>query len=273
MSVDLTIAVPTFEGDPLLLRRVLREATGQARRPVVVVDMSRTSVVSEACADVGGIDYVALPGSRGVAESRNAALYRAETRHVLLLDSDAVPRPGWADAMARGFEQERVAIVGARVQPDWERRPSRLLRSATAADWLSMFDLGPVSQEVPRVMGTSYAVDTDRTGREPFDVSLGRAPGVALGHEEVRLALDVQRAGWRCWYAADAVVRHHIPAARVTWPTLLRRAFVAGQETRLEAEPLASLPRRMTLADHAFRAAMAPAFLLGRAVGPRRAAG
>jgi len=256
-----------------VLRRVLRAALTQAARPVVVVDMSRTSVVADACVEVGGIDYLALPASRGVAQSRNACLGRAETRHVLLLDSDAVPEPGWADAMARGFDEPRVAIVGARVLAEWERPPSRLLRTATAADWLSMFDLGPVSQEVPRVMGTSYALDTDRTGRAPFDESLGRAPGVALGHEEVRLALDVQRAGWRCWYAADAIVRHHLPASRVTWPTLLRRAYVAGQETRLEAESLAPLPRRMTAADHLFRAAVAPAFLLGRAVGPRRTTG
>jgi GT2 family glycosyltransferase len=266
---DITIALPTFEGDPVLLRRVLGAAVQQSHRPVIVADMSRSPVVADACAEVGGIDRVALPGSRGVAQSRNEILRRAHTRHVLLLDSDALPDAGWADAMARGFEHDRVAIVGARVLPDWERRPRPLLRSATASDWLSMFDLGEASRQVPRVMGTSYAVDRERVGDTPFDESLGRAPGVALGHEEVRLALDVQRSGWRCWYAAEAVVRHHIPADRVGWRKMLRRAYVAGQETRLEKERLAPLPRRMTPADHAFRAVMAPAFLLGRAIGPR----
>lgn len=237
---------------------------------MIVVDMSRTSVVADACADVGGIDHVVLPDSRGVSQSRNEAVRRAETRHVLFLDSDAVPDPGWAKAMAAGFGEEDVAIVGARVLPEWEQRPSLLLRSATASDWLSMFDLGPVAQTVPRVMGTSYAIDRERVSDPPFDEDLGRAPGVALGHEEVRLALDAQAAGWRCWYAADAVVRHDIPAARITWPGMLRRAYVAGQETRYESERLAPLPRDMRPADHLFRVLMASPFLLGRLRGPQR---
>lgn len=268
-SPEITIAMPTYEGDPSLLRRVLRAATSQSARDVVVVDMSASSVVAEACAEVGGIDYTALPTSRGVSQSRNECVRRAQTRHVLFLDSDATPEPGWGAAMAAGFREERVAIVGARVLPAWERPPSRLLRSATASDWLSMFDLGPHSREVPRVMGTSYAIDRELVGDQPFDETLGRSPGLAIGHEEVRLALTAQRNGWRCWYAPEAVVRHHLPAERATWRAMLSRAYVAGQETLLEAEQLAPLPRRMTLADHAFRAVVAPAFWLGRAVGPR----
>jgi GT2 family glycosyltransferase len=266
----VTIAIPTFEGDPALLRRIIGGATAQAQHPVLVIDMSQTSVVRDVCASLDGVDLVALPDSRGVAQSRNEAVRRSPTRHVLFLDSDAEPQPGWAAAMAAGFLEDRVAIVGARVLPAWERTPSRLLRSATAADWLSMFDLGATAREVPRVMGTSYAIDRERLGDAPFDESLGRAPGVALGHEEVRLALAAQAGGWRCWYAADAVVHHELPAGRATWPAMLRRAFVAGQETRYERERLEPLPRTMTAADHAFRALMAPAFLLGRAVGPRR---
>lgn len=266
---DVTIAIPTYESDPELLRRVLHAVIAQAEHPALVVDMSRSQCVEQVTAAVDRIDLVRLPGSRGVAQSRNEAVRRAATRYVLFLDSDAVPAPGWSAAMARGFDEDRVAIVGARVIAAWEREPSRLLRSATAADWLSMFDLGDTPMEVPRVMGTSYAIDRERLGDAPFDESLGRAPGVPLGHEEVRLALEAQAGGWRCWYAAGAVVRHHIPRSRATWPAMLRRAFVAGQETRLEVSRLEPLPRRMTLGDHAFRALMAPSFVLGRAIGPR----
>ena len=206
-----------------------------------------------------------MPESRGVGESRNACVRRSSTRYVLFLDSDALPEPGWARAMRAGFDEPEVAIVGARVVPEWERRPPTLFQTATASDWLSMFDLGPSSQRVPRVMGTSYALDRERLGDEPFDDELGRRPGVQMAHEEVELALEAARRGWSCWYAADAVVRHHIPAGRATWRWMWRRAHTAGRETHLHpAEGLAPLPRRMTLRDHAFRAAVAPSFLAGR---------
>lgn len=264
---DLTVAIPTFEGDPSLLRRVLGAARRQAPGDVLAVDMSRSSVVADACADVGGITHVPFVHSRGIAQSRNECLRLSPTRFVLLLDSDAVPDEGWAIAMRAAFAHDDVAVVGARVLPDWQREPPTLFSTATAADWLSMFDLGPRSTEVPRVMGTSYAVDLERVGRSPFDESLGRKPDDGMGHEEVRLALDVRRAGWRCWYAADAVVRHVIGPERATWRFMLRRAFAAGRELTLERERLDPLPRRLTARDHAFRAVVAPAVLAGRVRG------
>lgn len=269
-GADITVAIPTFEGDPALLRRVFRAAVEQSQVPVVVVDMSRTEVVAHAAAEVGGIDLVRLRTSRGVSHSRNECVRRAGTRYVLFLDSDAIPEPGWLEAMRAGFEQPRVAIVGARVLPAWPRRPPPLLDSVTARDWISMFDLGDAPQPVPRVMGTSYSLDRERVADPPFDEQLGRRPGVEVAHEEVQLAVDAARAGWRCWYAPGAVVHHHIGRERTTWRFMVRRAFTAGRETKLHpADGLEPLPRpAFTWRDHAFRALVAPAYLAGRVRGP-----
>jgi GT2 family glycosyltransferase len=88
---------------------------------------------------------------------------------------------------------------------------------------------------------------------------------VQVAHEEVDLALRATREGWSCWYAADAVVHHHIPAARATWKWMLRRAHTAGRESHLHPDDgLDPLPRHRTLLDHAFRAAVAPSFFAGR---------
>jgi mycofactocin glycosyltransferase len=270
VSVDITVAIPTFEGDPALLRRVFGAAARQSPRPILVVDMSRSDVVADAAAAVGGIEVVRLRESRGVSQSRNECVRRAGTRYVLFLDSDAVPEPGWLEAMRAGFAQQRVAIVGARVLPAWPRRPPLLLDSVTARDWISMFDLGEESLPVPRVMGTSYALDRHRVGDAPFDEALGHRPGGKVGHEEVQVAIDAARAGWRCWYAAGAVVRHHIGRERTTWRFMQRRAFKAGREMALwPDEGIEPLPRPpFTWRDHAFRALVAPAFLAGRLRGP-----
>lgn len=270
MPADITVAIPTFEGDPALLRRVMAAAAEQTQLPVLVVDMSRTDVVADAAAAVGGVEVVRFAESRGVSHSRNELVRRATTRYVLFLDSDAVPEAGWLDAMRAGFEQPGVAIVGARILPAWPRRPPRLIDSVTARDWISMFDLGDIARPVPRVMGTSYALDRERVGDSPFDEALGRRPGVEVAHEEVQLAIDAARANWRCWYAPDAVVHHHIGRERTTWRFMVRRAFTAGRETALwPDEGIEPLPRPpFTWRDHAFRALMAPAFLAGRVKGP-----
>jgi GT2 family glycosyltransferase len=266
VSGDIRVAIPTFEGDPALLHRVFAAALQQASQPVLVVDMSRTDVVADAAAQAGGVEVVRLPDSRGVSQSRNECVRRAGTRYVLFLDSDAVPEPGWLEAMRAGFEQPGVAIVGARVLPAWPRRPPPLIDSVTARDWISMFDLGDEPKPVPRVMGTSYALDRERLGEAPFDERLGRRPGVDVAHEEVQLALDAARAGWRCWYAPQAVVHHHIGRDRTTWRFMMRRAFTAGREIALwPDEGIEPLPRPpLTWRDHAFRALVAPAFLAGR---------
>jgi glucosyl-dolichyl phosphate glucuronosyltransferase len=270
VSADITVAIPTFEGDPALLRRVFSAAAQQTQHPVLVVDMSRTDVVADAADAVGGIELVRLRESRGVSQSRNECMRRAGTRYVLFLDSDAVPEPGWLEAMRGGFEQPQVAIVGARILPAWPRRPPLLIDSLTARDWISMFDLGDEPQPVPRVMGTSYALDRERVGEAPFDEALGHRPESEMGHEEVQLALDAARAGWGCWYAAGAVVHHHIGRDRTTWRFMLRRAFTAGREIALHpSDGLQPLPRPpLRWRDHVFRALVAPAFLAGRLRGP-----
>ena len=270
MSADITVAIATFEGDRDLLRRVFAAAAEQAQDDVLVVDMSQTDVVVDAAAETGGVDVIRFPQSSGLSQSRNEVLRRAPTRYVLFLDSDAVPEPGWLEAMRAGFEQPEVALVAARVLPAWPRRPPPLIDSATARDWISMFDLGPEPRPVPRVVGTSFALDRDRVPNDPFNEELGRKPGSQLGHEEVQLALDAARAGWRCWYAPQAVVHHHIGRDRTTWRFMMRRAFTAGREIALwpdsGIEPLPRPP--FTWRDHAFRAAVAPAFLAGRLRGP-----
>jgi len=270
VSADITVAIPTFEGDPVLLRRVFATAARQAQHPILVVDMSRTDVVADAAAAVGGVEVVRLRESRGVSHSRNECVRRVGTRYLLFLDSDAVPEPGWLEAMRGGFEQPKVAIVGARILPAWPRRPPPLIDSVTARDWISMFDLGDKGLPVPRVMGTSYALDRERVGDCPFDEALGRRPGVQVAQEEVQLAIDAACAGWRCWYEPGAVVHHHISRERTTWRFMQRRAFTAGREIALHPDDgLLSLPRpAFNWRDHAFRALVAPAFLAGRLRGP-----
>jgi GT2 family glycosyltransferase len=269
---DATVGVCTYESDPALLRRVLAAAARQVERPLLVIDMSAGDAVERVAEEAAGAEYVDFRKSSGLSASRNEGLRRAQTRHVIFLDSDAIPEPGWADAITRALSRDGVAAAVARVLPPPDLAVPALMRTATASDWLSLFDFGPTPREVPRVVGTSFGVDRERIGDVRFDESFGFTRTRRTSQEEVKFALELRRAGWRCWYAADAVVRHHFDPSRVTWRAMLRRAHTAGIESRMHAEPLEPLPHRMSARDHVFRALVAPAYLAGRLRASRGAA-
>ena len=269
---DLTPGMVTCDDDPRLLAEALDAVIAEGlAEPVLVVDMSRGDGVRSACAERGdAVRYVAAPGSTGISDSRNRAVAATSTRHLLFVDADAIPAPGWAAAIRAAFDRvERVAIVGARCTARWAEPPPRLFRTAPAGDFLSLFELGNEPLDVPRVVGTSFAMDLERIPDDPFRVDLGIGPESRLGGEEVELCERVREAGWRVRYEPDAHVRHAIRPGRATWSSMLRRAYHAGQEGRRLGHRLDPLPRATRPADRVFQAAVAPAFAAGMLRGRR----
>jgi mycofactocin glycosyltransferase len=269
---DVTPAMVTCDDDPALLAEALDMTIGEGMsEPVLVIDMSRADGVRRVCTErANRVRYVAAPESRGVSDSRNRAVEGARTRYLLFLDADALPSPGWAAAMRRAFDRaDRVAVVGARCPARWTDRPPRLFRTALAGDFLSLFELGDEPIDVPRIMGTSYAIDLERVPPDPFPVELGFGPDSRLAGEEVALCEHARSEGWRVRYEPRAVVYHTIRPGRATWPSMFRRAFHAGQEGRRLGRRLDPLPRRKSAADRLFQAAIAPAFAVGMLLGPR----
>jgi GT2 family glycosyltransferase len=269
--LDVTIGIPTCDDDPQVLSLALDAiAVEPVARPPVIVDMSSTDRIAQLIhARPERLRYVRFRESAGVAESRNRIARLADTRYLLFLDADAVPSPGWAGALLAAFDAaDRVALVGTRILPAWPRPVPPLFTTTVAQELLGMLDLGDEPCELPRVMGTSYAVDRERLPEpEPFRPDLGRRPGRLLSGEEVQLSLDVRAAGWRIRYEPKATVRHHVRADRLSWGWMLRRAHAAGREVRRWPERLDAFPRSLTLRDRFFQLATTPVFLAGRARG------
>lgn len=265
MSAEVTIAIPTYDDDPAVFGRVLDLALAHGEGAgVVVVDMSQHDRLAEVSAAKGpSVRYHGFPGSGGVSHSRNRCVELAETRYVTFLDSDAFAEPGWVAAQRARLGDERVAVAGSRVLGAFEARVPRLMRTMTASDWLSLFDLGDEPVDVPRIIGTSYAIDRERVPDPPFDETLGRRPGWPLAMEENVLCERARSAGWRVVYEPRSTVRHRIPAERSTWRWMWRRAHAAGRETRMAGrfEPIPR--RRPSPADRVFQAAVLAPFALG----------
>jgi GT2 family glycosyltransferase len=266
-----TVAIPAFRDDPHVLKRVLDRALARPlERPVIVVDMSIRDDLRRACSAYGkAVRYEHYPESGGVAHSRNRCVELADTPAVIFLDSDAFPEPGWFTALAERLDEDKVAVAGARILPAWEAEPPRLMRTAPASDWLSLFDLGELPLDVPRIVGTSYAIHRERSPDPPFDESVGRRPGWPLAMEENVLCEVVRSRGWRVVYEPASRVLHHIPVDRATWRWMWRRAHTAGRETRIGGR-LEPIPRRRFGArDLAFQAAVAVPFFAGVLRPPR----
>lgn len=268
----MTPALVTMDDDPELLGMALDVVASEGlAQETVVVDMSKGDGVRTVCAEPSRrVRYVAAPDSRGVSDSRNRAVAAVQTRYLLFLDADAIPQSGWAAAMRGAFAaSDDVAIVGARCPARWTNRPPRLLRTNVAGDFLSLFELGPGPLDVPRIMGTSYAIDLERVPEAPFPLELGFGPETRLAGEEVELCDRARREGWRIRYEPAAVVLHTIKPGRATWRSMLRRVYHAGQEARRMDERPEPLPRPVGTADRVFQLVVAPAFVAGMLVGPR----
>lgn len=270
--LDVTVGIPTCDDDPRVLELALDAIAAQPiGAATLVVDMSSGEHVAQlARARPDAIRYVRFPESSGVAESRNRILELANTRHVLFLDADAVPLPGWAAALAGAFAAaDDIALVGARILPLWPGPVPPLFTTSLGLELLGMLDLGAQACDVPRVMGTSFAVDRERLPRPaPFRSELGRRPGRVIAWEEVALSLDAAATGGRIRYEPGATVRHHVRPERLSWRWMVRRAHTAGRETRLAPGPLDPFPRPLTLRDRAFWLVTAPASAVGRLRGP-----
>jgi GT2 family glycosyltransferase len=261
----------TRNDDPGFLAEALDAVIAEGlEQPTIVVDMSTDDVVRRVCEErAPAVEYVAAQDSRGVSDSRNRVVERVTTRYLLFLDADAVPESGWAAAMRAAFDAvPDAAVVGARCVPRWTDRPPRLFTTPIAGDFLSLFDLGDERLEVPRIIGTSYAIDLERVPDAPFPLELGFGPDSALAGEENALCERAARDGWRVIYEPAAVVTHVIKPGRATWGSMLRRAYHAGQEARRAEHRHPPLPRETTPRDRLFQAAIAPAFAAGLAIGP-----
>jgi hypothetical protein len=266
---DVTIGIPACDDDPAVLDLALRaiaQEEGVGER--LLVDMSRGDAIERLARDHPAIRYERIDAA-GVAAVRNRLVELAATRYLLFVDADAVPRAGWATALARPLA-EGATLAGARILPRWPRRPPPLLDTTTARELLGNLDCGDAPLPLPRVMGTSFGADLERLPPAPFDPATGHRPGRWTGREEVALSLDVLAAGGRIAYAPDAVVDHHLRPERTTWAWMLRRIRHEGRDRGRYAGPLEPFPRKLRWDDAAFRLATTPAFLAGRLQGPER---
>ena len=180
----------------------------------------RAEVIVVACADGLAVardlpfaDRLTLmaQGVENIAAARNAGIAAAAGNVVAFIDDDAVPEPGWAEAILSGFADTDVAAVTG---PVIGRNGISLQWGRMAVDrlgqdhWL-VDGVNPSPDAALKLHGTNMAIRRDvltRTGG--FDT------GFAFYLDETDLGLRLVRAGFGLAYLPGAVVHHGFAASR-----------------------------------------------------------
>jgi GT2 family glycosyltransferase len=225
------------------------------------------TIVADNGSTDGSVDFVSatFPTVRvvdnernlGFAAGNNRAARGATAPLLVFLNNDTIPASDWlARLYAAHTEAANRHIVASRVM--FLSRPGVVdsagdgyLRAGGAYKRGHGADADPFlqSREVFGACGAAFLIP-----RAIFDELHGFDESFFMVYEDVDLSYRARLAGYRCWYAADAVVRH---AGSGTLGTMSEAAVFHGQRnlewTWLKNTPLGLLLR--TFPAHAFYSA------------------
>ncbi|MBF9057931.1 glycosyltransferase [Rhodobacterales bacterium HKCCSP123] len=211
MSAPRLSVVVVSWGRPRALARCLT-ALGQMRSTrfeVIVVADADGLVVARGVPMAERL--VLLPqDAANISAARNAGIAAAAGEVVGFIDDDAVPEPGWAEALLASFETSDTAAATGPVigRNGFSLQWGRMAVDLQGRDrWLAG-DEGPGPGEALKLHGTNMAIR-----REVLTRTGGFDTGFAFYLDETDLALRLAAAGLGLRYMPDAVVHHGFAAS------------------------------------------------------------
>jgi O-antigen biosynthesis protein len=211
---DVSIVIPVHS-QPELTERCLRAiaAAGDAVAfEVIVVDDDADPDSKRLIEAVEGVRVVVNERNQGYLRATNRGAAEARGRHLVLLNNDTEPWPGWLEALVgRAESAPDVGIVAAKlVYPngDLQEAGGIVWRDGGAANFGNR--QSPDAPEYNHVRAVDYGSAAALLVRRELWESLGGfderfAPGY---YEDVDLCFAARDAGWRVLYEPRAVVTH-----------------------------------------------------------------
>ncbi|MBV7295640.1 glycosyltransferase family 2 protein [Corynebacterium sp. TAE3-ERU12] len=178
------------------------------------------------------VTLTANTGNPGLSDARNTGVSAGQNPIICFIDDDAVPRPGWAQAIRGAFANPTVTGIGGAVYPRFDR-PARFLPAehhwVIGCDYAGMPGAGaPLRNPIGAAMAVRRSA-LEAAG--PFATGFGRVGGNAGGAEETDLFMRIRAAdaSARIIRVPAFAVDHAVPRSRTTWRYYLRRSFAEGR--------------------------------------------
>ena len=219
---------------------------------VIVADNNsrdHTKIVAEETAKTFpvALRYLFEP-EQGRSAALNAGIRAARGQIIVTTDDDVRVEPNWLDAAAGALDALGCDYVAGKVLPCWGRPRPAWLPDRGGRHWavIALLDYGdePIELGKRAPLGVNMAFRRDCFARAGlWDNRLGRKAGTLLGQEVREWRLRAGAAGLRGFYAPGMMVRHVIPAERLTKRYFRRWFYWHGvsramlyQQTRINME-------------------------------------
>jgi glycosyltransferase involved in cell wall biosynthesis len=157
----------------------------------------------------------------GKSFALNRAIEATTSEWLALTDDDVLVAPDWLRAAAEAFAADPAAdYVGGKVLPLWESPPPSWFSAREMFGTIAILDYGDEpfvirNGRIPLGANIAYRRRAfERAG--VFRTDLGRDHTTLRGQEFPEQLLRVEAAGGHGRYVPTMVVRHHVPAWRLT---------------------------------------------------------
>jgi GT2 family glycosyltransferase len=233
LSTSVVVCIAAQERLPLL-RKCVDSLLAGGRLPdeiLVVVDQNPL-LAAKLDGSLPARARLLCTKRQGNSEGRNVGIRAATSDVVAFVDDDAAVEPGWLASLMEPFEQsDEVLGVGGPVVPAWGADPGwlpdELLWVVGCTYRGHREDPGPIRNPI----GCNMAFRRrELAAAGGFATEFGKRGNALVICDETEIGLRFERAHGpdRIRYVPTARVRHHVPAARLGWRTLVKRCLAEG---------------------------------------------
>ena len=239
MSVNLTIAIPTYNGEqrlPQVLDKLKNQIdTKNINWEVVIVDNNSTDNTAKIIREYQANWLQNVPlrycfeSEQGFPFARQKAITEAKGELIGFLDDDNLPYPNWVkSAYIFAKENPKAAAFSSKIHGLFETEPSEELKQIIF--YLAIVDRGsqpllyePRKKGLPPGAGLVVRREVWQKCVPSRLFLVGRAgTSIMPAGEDVEALLHIYQAGWEIWYNPTMEIEHVIPSWRLEKTYLMR---------------------------------------------------